>query len=71
MTLSEQEAFEAMYAFLAGMYERTQSDELGALLGSLSLLPDRKPADPAMWTDWLKCVQKAKNGEVRTDLGLT
>lgn len=70
MPLSEQEAYEAMYAFLSDVYERTQSDELGSLLGSMSLLPDGSPADPAIWSDWLKCVQQARRKEVRTDLGL-
>ena len=70
MALSEKEAFEAMYAFLVEIYERTQADELGALLGSMSLLPDGRPADPAIWSDWLKCVQQARRREVRTDLGL-
>lgn len=70
MALSEQEAFEAMYAFLVEVYARTQADEFGALLGSMSLLPDGSPADPAVWSDWLKCVQQAKRKEVRTDLGL-
>lgn len=32
MGLSEQEAFESMYAFRVEVYERTQSDALGLLL---------------------------------------
>ncbi|MCG8459054.1 MAG: hypothetical protein MI919_22485 [Holophagales bacterium] len=67
--MSEQEAFEAMFAFLEEVYERTKSDELGSLLGSMSLLPDGQPADPAVWADWLECVNRAKRGEVRSDLG--
>ena len=35
-------------------YEQTQADDIGALLGSLQLLEDGKPADPALWQDWLK-----------------
>jgi len=70
MTMNEQEAFEAMYAFLVEVYERTQSDELGSLLGSMSILPDGRPADPGIWVDWLKCVELAKRREVRIDLGL-
>jgi hypothetical protein len=36
----------------------------------MSLLPDGKTADPAMWKDWLKAVEKSKAGEAGTDLGL-
>jgi hypothetical protein len=70
MIMSEQEAYEAMYAFLVELYERTQSNTLGSLLGSMSLLPDGKTADPAIWSDWLRCVQRAKSKEVQADLGL-
>lgn len=70
MALSEEEAFDAMYAFLVDVYERTRSDELGSLLGSMSLLPDGSPADSALWSDWLRCVERARSKKVRTDLGL-
>lgn len=39
-------------------YEQTQSDEIGEILGSLQLLEDGKPADPAMWEDWLESIEK-------------
>ena len=35
-----------------------RSINIGALLGSLQLLEDGKPADPAMWHDWLQCIEK-------------
>ena len=50
--LDIQEAYNAMFEFLASYYERTQSDDVGALLGSMSLLDDGKPVDPAVWQDW-------------------
>jgi hypothetical protein len=43
-----------MILFLETYYEQTQADDIGALLGSLQLLEDGKPADPALWQDWLK-----------------
>ena len=39
--LTQKQAFVAMIEFL----------------GSLQLLEDGKPADPAMWHDWLQCVE--------------
>jgi hypothetical protein len=58
--LTPTEAFQAMILFLETYYERTQSDEIGALLGSLQLLEDGKPADPAMWQDWLQYSNSVK-----------
>ena len=53
-----------MVLFLETYYERTQSDEIGALLGSLQLLEDGKPADPAMWQDWLQYSNSVKLSSV-------
>jgi hypothetical protein len=58
-----------MYAYLAEIYERTGSDDLGALLGSMSLLADGGTADPAAWADWEAAVRKVVSGKV--DLGLS
>jgi hypothetical protein len=55
--LTSIEAFQAMLLFLETYYEQTQADDIGALLGSLQLLEDGKPADPALWQDWLKSSQ--------------
>ncbi len=44
--LTHQEAYEAMFVFLEGYYNRSKSDEIGGLLGSMSLLEGR-PVDPA------------------------
>jgi hypothetical protein len=71
MSLTEREAFGAMYVFLSEVYDRTRSETLGSLLGSMSLLSDGEPADPAIWGDWLECVQRAKSKRVRTDLGIS
>ena len=50
-TVTEKEAFFAMYAFLVDRYERTKSNEIAAMLGELSFLPDGGTADPATWQD--------------------
>ena len=48
-TLTIQQAFEVMQLFLEDYYERTQSDDVGALLGDLQCMEDGVPADPAAW----------------------
>ena len=69
--MTDKEAYAAMYAYLVMVYERTQSDDLGALLGDMSTLPDGGTADPAVWHEWLACLEKAKRGEVDTRLNLS
>ena len=69
-SVSLKEAYLARYEFLVELYERTQSDELGSLLGDLSLLADGTTADPAAWGDWLRCVEKARGGGVDASLVL-
>lgn len=61
MMMNEKSAFDAMRFFLEGYYERTKSDDVGALLGDLRLLSDGCTADPAAWSDWMKCVKKVQN----------
>jgi hypothetical protein len=54
--LSPRDAYRAMLRFLEGYYERTSSDELGALLGGLVIDEDGQPMDPAAWTDWIAAI---------------
>ncbi len=68
VTLSSKDAYAAMFAFLDCVYERTKSDDVGVLLGGMSLLPDGGTADPAAWADWEDAVRKVQRGEVRIDL---
>jgi hypothetical protein len=63
-SLNQHEAYLAMLSFLEGIYARTQSDEIGVLLGGLLLMTDGLPADRAYWDEWQRAVQKAKLGEV-------
>ena len=39
--MTDKQAYAAMFCFLERLYERTQANELGGLLGSMSLLRDR------------------------------
>jgi hypothetical protein len=59
-----------MYAFLEHYYQLTQSDEVGAMLGWMSMLEDGETADPAVWGEWLQAVQQAANADIDTQLRL-
>lgn len=54
--LSVENSYRAMYLFLFRLYEMTDSDDLAGFLGSMSLLEDGKPVDPAVWNDWLNAI---------------
>lgn len=60
--LSTRDAYRAMFRFLEAYYDRTGSDELGALLGGLAIDEDGHPMDPAAWTDWLAAVSAVIGG---------
>ena len=68
--LTPQQAYTAMYAFLVELYERFGFDQLGGILGGMSFLEDGGTADPAIWNDWLRAVEKAKQGQVDARLRL-
>ncbi len=68
--LTDKEAFLAMYAFLQHWYEMTKSDDIGSLLGSMSLLEDGRAADLAIESYWFEAVEKALEGEVNAGLVL-
>ena len=59
-SLSAKRSYIAMLYFLENYYAQTGSDEIGALLGSLSLNADEMPMDAAMWQEWLGCVEKSR-----------
>lgn len=50
--LTSHQAYLCMFEFLLRLYKRAPSDEMGGLLGSLSLFPDGQPADQALASDW-------------------
>jgi len=51
--LNVNEAYLAMFEFLERYYKRTKSDDIGGLLGSMSLLEDGVPIDKYLWDEWL------------------
>jgi hypothetical protein len=56
--LNKQKAYEVMFDFLDSIYDATQNDSLGGILGSMRLLVDGRPADPAYWSDWEDAIGK-------------
>ena len=62
--LDKQVAYAAMFEFLTSYFEITKSDDIGSLLGSMAVLQDGITADPAIWSEWLQCIEKAKKREV-------
>jgi hypothetical protein len=55
-----------MVQFLEDRYSRLPSDELGGLLGELSLLADGKPVDSAVVADWHRAVDGVVATEAET-----
>ena len=67
--LSKKKAYQAMYYFLDKYYKLTKSDDVGCLLGGMSLLNDGGTADPAIWQDWEDAISKALERD-STDINL-
>jgi hypothetical protein len=74
--LSSRQAYLAMFEFLRRHYERGPTDEIGGLLGGLSLRADGGTADPAQWPDWEAAVaavlaaERSGQGHSEADLRL-
>ena len=66
----EREAYLAMCRFLKSYSERRSSDNIGALLGNLSILPNGESADPAMLEDWKEALRAVRAGEVNARIQL-
>ena len=60
----------AMYSFLDNYYQLTKSDDVGGLLGSMSLLNDGRSADPAIQEEWEEAIVKSLKNEVNVKLEL-
>lgn len=71
MTLTVEQAYAAMFRFLEVYYRDTKSDDVGALLGSMSLLPDGFTADPAIISEWLAACRDVLSERVDLSLQLT
>ena len=60
--LTENQAYAAMFHFLDRIYDRTKSNDLGTLLGGMSMLADGSPADPAIISEWRLAIEFALTG---------
>ena len=69
MPLTQEQAYLAMYFFLDKQFSLGW-EHLGGLLGSMSLLSDGTPADPALASDWREAVGAALSGSVSAQLQL-
>lgn len=61
-TMTDKQAYTAMFHFLKQLYERTKSDDLAGFLGDMSMLENGSTADPAMLHDWERAVEYALRG---------
>lgn len=57
-----------MFRFLENIYSTTQSDDIGGLVGSMSLMADGAPADSSLGSDWAAAVRAAREGQVDAKL---
>jgi hypothetical protein len=64
MQLTHEQAYLAMCAFLDRQVSNGW-EELAGILGSMSLLSDGKPVDPAFASDWQEAIATALAGEVQ------
>jgi hypothetical protein len=65
------EAMKAMFLFWQDVYLRTNSDDIGSMLGDLSLLPDGGTADPAAYGEFIDCIKRIKEAEQSGVFSLT
>ena len=63
-SLTQDEAYLAMFAFIEKRYRLTSSDDLASFLSDMSLMFSGATADPALQDDWEESVQLAPDGEV-------
>ena len=61
--ITVQVGYLAMCTFLEELYTKFEFDQLGGILGGLQLLADGTPADPGMWADWIRAVDRARSAQ--------
>lgn len=59
-TLTVEQAYRAMLAFLEREVDLTESSDLADLLAGYRLDADGRTSDPALWDEWLEAVGRAR-----------
>jgi hypothetical protein len=59
-TMTVEQAYRAMLAFLEREVDLTESSDLADLVSEYKLGPDGQSRDPAIWEEWLAAVGKVK-----------
>nr|WP_156133708.1 hypothetical protein [Massilia sp. JS1662] len=59
-TLTVEQAYRAMLAFLEREVDLTESSDLADLLAGYRLDEDGRTSDPALWGEWLEAVGRAR-----------
>ena len=57
-TMTVEQAYQAMLAFLQREVELTESSDLADLVSEYRLGADGQPRDPTLWEEWLEAVQR-------------
>jgi len=60
-TLTVEQAYRAMLAFLEREVELTECGDLADLLAGYRLDQDGRTKDPALWDEWLEAVGRARH----------
>lgn len=69
-TLTINQAYLAMFAFLETYYNQTKSDDVANILTGLSLMSDGLPFDRGFYQEWMSSVSKVKIGEINAGMDL-
>jgi hypothetical protein len=59
-TMTVEQAYRAMLAFLEREVELTESSDLADLVSEYKLGADGRTRDPALWQEWMEAVGKVK-----------
>ena len=63
-TLTKEEAYLAMFAFIEKRWRLTSSEDLASFLSDMSLMFSGGTADPALYEDWEEAIDLAREGKV-------
>jgi hypothetical protein len=61
-TLTVEQAYRAMLAFLEREVELTECSDLADLLAGYRLDDDGRTSDPALWDEWMDAVARVQAG---------